>query len=83
MNPTRSCVACRKKNNKKDLYRIAIDKDGKAIYDVNQKLSLRAIYICKDKTCLNNIKKCIEKNKFKSKMYIETDSFLKLIDELE
>lgn len=83
MNPTRCCIACRKRENKDTLIRIVSNKDGNAIYDRKQKENTRAMYICKNKKCLENIQKCIIKNKFKSKIEIDTDSFMKLINELK
>jgi len=83
MNPTRCCIACRKRKEKKNLIRIVADESGNAIYDKEQKINSRALYICKDIQCLEDIKKFIAKNKFKAKIYIESDSFVKLIDELK
>lgn len=83
MGTTRCCVACRNRDDKKKLLRIVSDKNGNAIYDKEQKNNSRAIYLCRNAECLKNIKKCINKNKFKSKVYIETGSLAKLIDELE
>ncbi|MDO4282945.1 MAG: YlxR family protein [Clostridia bacterium] len=83
MRPTRCCVACRKRNDKNNLIRIVADKGGNAIYDKEQKMNARAIYLCRNIECLKNIKKCIMKDKFKSKENMKIDSLLKLIDELE
>lgn len=79
----RTCIACRNKDIKENLIRIVSDESGNSVYDREQKLNSRAIYLCKNKKCLENIKKSIEKNKFKSKVYINKESFVKLIDELE
>lgn len=83
MEPTRCCIACRKRNDKNKLMRIVADKNNNAVYDEKQKINSRAMYICRNIECLRNLKKCISKNKFKSKVYIETTSFVELIDKLE
>lgn len=36
MDPIRSCIVCRKKKNKNELFRI-VSKNGKAIYDKSGK----------------------------------------------
>ena len=46
MDPIRSCIVCRNKNNKKDLFKI-VSKDKRAFYDKKQNINSRSIYICK------------------------------------
>ena len=79
----RTCIVCRNKDIKENLIRIVSYKNGNTMYDREQKVNSRAIYLCKNKKCLESIKKYILKNKFKSKVYINNESFVKLIDELE
>ena len=61
----RTCIACRKKQDKGDLLRI-IATDGKAILDKSQKENTRGMYICNSTDCINkllkakDIKKCIK-----------------------
>lgn len=83
MGPTRCCIACRNRDDKSNLIRIVSDKCGNAIYDKEQKNNSRGFYLCKNKNCLESIKKCVIKNKFKSKVYIEKESFLNLIEKIE
>lgn len=49
---TRTCIGCRKKDNKHNLIRIAV-KDNKYTIDINQKAEGRGTYICKSEDCLN------------------------------
>lgn len=83
MEPTRCCIACRKRNEKNKLIRIVADKNNNAIYDDKQNINSRAMYICRNIECLRSLKKCINKSKFKSKVCINNESFVRLIDKLE
>lgn len=83
MEPTRCCIACRKRNSKNKLLRIVVDENMNAIYDDKQKNNSRAMYICRNIECLRSLKKSINKNKFKSKVCINNESFVRLIDKLE
>lgn len=83
MEPTRCCIACRRRNNKEKLIRIVADEDMNAVYDSKQKINSRAMYICRNIECLRSLKKCINKNKFKSKVCVNKESFVRLIDKLE
>ncbi len=82
MNPIRCCIACKSRKSKSELIRIVINEDGKPIVDRNQKNNSRGIYICKDKSCIENIKKAIKKKKLKIKINIDENSLLKLLEEL-
>lgn len=82
MDPIRSCIVCRKKKNKKDLFRI-ISKDKKAYYDSNQCENSRGIYVCKNSVCINKLRKNITKQKFSTKLSLDDDSMLKVLLELE
>lgn len=54
--PTRTCIACRKQNDKNNLIRIV--KNGEEIkLDVSGKLNGRGAYICNSLDC---IEKCIK-----------------------
>ena len=46
--PTRSCIMCRRKNEKEDLIRIA-NLDGKVVIDKLQKVNSRGVYFCNNK----------------------------------
>lgn len=82
MDPIRSCIVCRKKKNKNDLFRI-ISEDRKAYYDSKQCVNSRGIYICKNINCLNKLRKSITKEKFSTKLSFDNDSILKVLLELE
>ena len=83
MNPTRCCIACRKRNEKKNLMRIVADQEGNAIYDKVQKENSRGIYLCRDLKCIEMMKKYILKNKFKVKISVKQESFLQLMSKME
>ena len=53
---TRTCIGCKKKDNKYNLIRISL-KDNKAIYDLNQRAGGRGIYLCKNEECLKKVLK--------------------------
>lgn len=55
----RTCIACRKEKEKKQMLRIVRDKDGNISLDFTGKASGRGAYICDDPAC---IEKCV-KNK--------------------
>lgn len=82
MDPIRSCIVCRKKNNKNDLFRI-ISKDKKAYYDIKQSVNSRGIYICKNIDCINKLRKNITKEKFSTKLLFDNDSILRVLLDLE
>ena len=82
MLPLRSCIACRKKQEKAQLIRIVSTEDKKAIFDKTQKMNARGIYICKNIECLKKIQKGIEKNKVKLKIPVTQESFRNLIENL-
>lgn len=80
--PTRSCVVCRKKNNKCDLLRVVCDQDNKAIVDKYQKINKRAIYFCKDVNCIEKAIKMIKKGRFKLKIGIKLESLEVLLNDV-
>ena len=54
--PQRTCVACRKKQDKKDLLRIV--KSGEnVVVDIGGKTDGRGVYVCKDTECAAALKK--------------------------
>ena len=53
---TRTCIGCKKKNNKKELIRMAFN-ENEITLDLKQKLQGRGMYICKNEECLNRIMK--------------------------
>ena len=54
--PTRTCVACRNKQEKNNLIRITHFDNAPAI-DQNKKYPNRAIYVCKDEKCISLLRK--------------------------
>lgn len=83
MKPCRSCIICRQKNNKNELFRIVVDNEKIARYDKNQKINLRGMYICKDKKCLEKCINLIEKNKLNIKVSVDNDSLKRVIEDVE
>ena len=81
--PTRSCVICRKKDEKANLLRIVASDENKAMYDKLQKENKRAIYFCKSEECLGLAVKMIEKKKFRAKIGINLESLEVLLNEIK
>lgn len=63
--PTRSCIVCKEKKEKKDLMRVVSDKNYEAFIDEKQKVNSRAIYFCNDKKCLEKFLIMSKKGKIK------------------
>ena len=82
MEPIRSCIACRTKKAKKNLFKIVADNEKNAILDRNQNINSRGIYICKDKKCIENIQKALNKNKIKLKIEVNNHSLIEVLKEL-
>lgn len=83
--PTRSCVICRKKNEKANLLRIVANESNEkstAFLDKLQKENKRAIYFCKDEMCIKKAIKMLEKRKFKTKIGINLESLEVLLNEI-
>lgn len=83
MRPIRSCVVCRKKQEKSNLIRIVADEKLDPIYDKDQNINSRGFYICNDRNCLEKVKKIIERNKFNVKIDINKQSLLELVKKIE
>ncbi len=74
--PTRTCIACRKQNDKNNLIRIV--KSGDSIkLDLTGKLNGRGAYICNDINC---IEKCIKSKALNRafSMNVEPDVYAKI-----
>lgn len=54
--PTRTCIACRAQNDKKNLLRI-VKNDNEIKLDISGKLNGRGAYICNSLEC---VEKCIK-----------------------
>lgn len=55
--PERTCVVCRSKKNKSDLFRIAKIGENNYSFDEKQKMQGRSIYVCKTHECIKRISK--------------------------
>lgn len=56
MQEIRTCIACRKKENKQNLIRI-VAVDNVAVVDETKKANTRGMYICNNKMCINKLLK--------------------------
>lgn len=83
MKLCRSCIVCRQRANKSELYRIVSNENNNAILDKEQKINSRGIYICKNKKCIDNCLKMIEKNKLKLKISVDKISLISVIKDVE
>ena len=54
--PQRMCVSCRARHNRNELIRICKCNAAPVIDNDKEQLS-RAIYVCKDKNCIEKLKK--------------------------
>ena len=54
---TRTCIGCREKKEKQELFRIVASKNEGIILDLKQKKDGRGAYICKNKGCFEKAKK--------------------------
>lgn len=55
--PLRTCVACRAKREKKDLFKIVRLSDGTVAVDETHSLNGRGMYLCKNVACVAKAKK--------------------------
>lgn len=78
MNNTsiRTCVVCKEKKEKKNLFRIAKINENNYSFDEKQKMQTRSIYVCKTHECI----KRISKNK---KYNIKSEDLLKMVNLLK
>ena len=61
--PKRMCIACRGMHPKSELIRI-VKTDSEVVFDENQKILSRGIYLCKNEECIKlaQKKKAFERN---------------------
>ena len=57
MKNLRMCCVCKNMKMKDDLFRVVKNKNGEIFIDETGKRNGRGAYICKDKDCLDKIKK--------------------------
>nr|WP_255492164.1 DUF448 domain-containing protein [Cetobacterium sp. 2A] len=55
--PERTCVVCREKKDKSELFRIAQVSENKYVFDKEQKMQARGLYVCKTHECIQRISK--------------------------
>ena len=55
--PIRTCISCGEKRNKKDLIRLALNRQGQLIRDDLRKMHGRGAYVCEKKSCLQQLSK--------------------------
>ena len=60
--PQRTCVACRKAADKKQLLRFVLAPDGRVVVDYRQQLPGRGLYTCLSRQCLEQ---AVKKNGFR------------------
>lgn len=63
--PIRSCVICRKKDEKSNLQRFIIEK-GSIVFDEKQNMHGRGFYHCGNLQCVEKLEKWLKKKKKKS-----------------
>lgn len=61
--PERTCIACNKKQEKKNLIRIVKNKENEIFVDETMKKPGRGTYICRDEQCLEKLIKSKKLNK--------------------
>jgi len=49
--PQRTCIACRKIKDKRDLIRVVRTPEGKVVLDLTGKANGRGAYLCRDPHC--------------------------------
>lgn len=83
MDPIRTCIVCRSKKKKNELFRITCEEGNKPVYDKNQNICSRGIYLCKDHKCIEKCIKILQKGKLNTKIQIDTESMIDLLLNLE
>ena len=78
----RCCIKCKTRKPKEELFRIVAGENNEAILDEKQKVNKRAIYICKNKKCIEEYIKFIKKKKVNLRPNISLDSLLELLESL-
>ena len=71
---TRSCIVCRQKKDKSQMYRFVV-VDKKIVYDKDNQLQGRGCYICKDDKCITE---CIKKKNFNKVYKTNIDNYEQL-----
>lgn len=82
MKPIRMCTVCKKRDEKENLFRIVSDNNN-AICDKDYKINSRAMYICKNKKCIDKAIDMINKNKLSIKIPLNRDSLINTLKNVE
>ncbi|HEY8389812.1 MAG TPA: YlxR family protein [Clostridia bacterium] len=78
--PTRTCVACRKQQPKKELLRVVKTPEGDVKLDFTGRAHGRGAYICNNDVCIETaVKKKAFNREFK--INIEADVYTRLLEE--
>ncbi|MDO5048044.1 MAG: YlxR family protein [Anaerococcus sp.] len=78
--PQRKCIICGQLKDKKDLLRIVKNKEEGILIDNSGKKNGRGAYICKDKSCIDKVRKSsklnkVFKEKIDEKLYEELEAY--------
>lgn len=74
--PERSCLICRAKKNKINLFRLAKISNEKYIYDEVYKMQTRGAYVCKSLECLGKLSK-------HKKIKVDSEALLKMLNSIK
>ncbi|MFR4480009.1 MAG: DUF448 domain-containing protein [Fusobacterium sp.] len=74
--PERTCLICKDKKDKKDLFRLVKTGEDKYAFDEKQKEQSRGYYICKSHECLKRLSK-------HKKIKVDTDDLIKMLNLLK
>lgn len=74
--PERSCLVCRAKKNKQELFRLAKVSENIYVYDKDYKKQVRGAYVCKSLECLGKLSK-------HKKIKVNSDDLLKMLDSIK
>lgn len=75
-NSERTCVICREKKNKSELFRIVEKEEGRFVLDEKQTAQMRGKYVCKTHECINRLSK-------HKKIKMEIEDLLKMLNLLK
>ncbi|MEG2348642.1 MAG: YlxR family protein [Clostridia bacterium] len=81
--PTRSCIVCRKKDDKEKMLRIILNEEKKPLLDKIQKVNTRGIYLCRDKKCIKKCKDFAQKEKIRLKIPVNNKCLFELLEKIE
>ena len=82
MEIMRTCIACRKMQDKRNLVRIVKNKEGQIFLDPIGKANGRGAYICKDAECLKKAIKSKALNRA-FKIEVPNEVYENLLEELQ